>query len=185
MNKQNKFDLEQTFKLCIFGDKGVGKTTLVHTYITNKFEPDLKQTMGVNLYVKFIEFEGLRTSLQIWDFGGEDTFRFLLPNYAYGSFGGIFMYDISNQRSLKHIDEWIPLFRKGLAEQRKDIPILLVGGKLDLEGNRECFSQESYEVLDKYDLIDGIECSSKSGEKVNIVFEKLLREIRNYLQQNK
>ncbi|TXT59413.1 MAG: Small GTP-binding domain protein [Promethearchaeota archaeon] len=158
----------------------MGKTTLVYRYITKKFDLTLKRTMGVNLYVKFIDLDGIRTSLQIWDFGGEDTFRFLLPNYAFGSFGGIFMYDISKKESLHHITEWIPLFRSGLSDDKKDIPILLVGGKSDLKDERQCSPEESYGNLDLYNLFDGVECSSKSGENVDIVFEKMLRKIKEY-----
>jgi small GTP-binding protein len=160
----------------------VGKTTLVYRYITESFDTTLKKTMGVNLSVKFLDIDGTRTNLQIWDFGGEDTFRFLLPSYAFGSFAGIFMYDITNYQSLKHINEWIPLFREGLEENKKDIPILLVGGKADLENERVCSLEDTTDLLDQYNLFDGIECSSKSGKNVELVFDKVLKEIKKYLK---
>ncbi|MCK4688545.1 MAG: GTP-binding protein, partial [Candidatus Lokiarchaeota archaeon] len=80
------------FKICIFGDGGVGKTTLVKRYMTGVFKGDSTMTIGVDFHVKKLEINGLNVSLQIWDFAGEDRFRFLLPSYVIGASGGIFMY---------------------------------------------------------------------------------------------
>jgi small GTP-binding protein len=67
-----------TFKICIFGDSGVGKTSLTHRYISNRFEEDTKMTIGVDILSKDVEIENFIVKLQIWDFAGEERFRFLL-----------------------------------------------------------------------------------------------------------
>lgn len=117
--------------------------------------------------------------LQIWDFGGEDKYRFLLPSYAYGTFGAIFMYDISKIESLANFREWISVFKSGLKKENDDIPILLVGGKLDLENSRTCLEQEKKNLLDTGIFFGIIECSSMTNENINQVFELLLKEIIN------
>ena len=43
------------YKMCIFGDGGVGKTTLINRYISGKFSEDFKMTIGVDFYTKTIE----------------------------------------------------------------------------------------------------------------------------------
>jgi len=73
------------FKLCIFGDGGVGKTTLTERYLMGLFTEDTKMTLGTNFYQKNIVVKGLLVNLQIWDFGGEEQFRTLFPNYIRGS----------------------------------------------------------------------------------------------------
>ena len=39
------------FKICIFGDGGVGKTTLVNKYLTGIFKADQTITIGVDFHI--------------------------------------------------------------------------------------------------------------------------------------
>ena len=48
--------------MCIFGDGGVGKTTLVNRYISGKYSEHFKMTIGVDFYKlawKMLELSGL------------------------------------------------------------------------------------------------------------------------------
>jgi len=163
-----------TFKICIFGESGVGKTTLTRRFITGNFESDIKSTLGAALHIKFLEIDKKRIVLQIWDFGGEDKFKFLLPAYSRGSFGGIFMCDITNKESLKKIPEWISVFKEGLDEDEKDNPILMVGGKLDLNNRRAININDANILAKKLNLLGYAECSAKTGEKVDEIFQSLV-----------
>ena len=95
------------FKICIFGDGGVGKTTLLNRYVLGLFKDDSKMTIGVDFRMKQLKVNEKIVTLQIWDFAGEERFRFLLPHYITGASGGIFMYDITRYSSLKNLNEWI------------------------------------------------------------------------------
>jgi len=161
------------FKLCIFGDGGVGKTTLVNKYLTGIFKHDSFITIGVDFYLKKITLNGKKISLQIWDFAGEDRFRFLLPGYLIGASGGIFMYDITRFSSLKNIVDWLGVVQKALKRKEDKFPIIMVGGKLDLEYKRAVSKEAAAEILKEYDLKAFFECSSKTGQNVNEIFEKI------------
>ena len=117
--------------------------------------------------------------LQIWDFGGEEKFRFLLPSYAFGSFGAIFMYDITQKETLDNVRDWVTVFKTGLREDQYDVPILLVGGKLDLESNRTVFRKDIEEILKSGLFFNVLECSAKSGRNIDRIFKVLLNEILN------
>jgi len=160
------------YKMCIFGDGGVGKTTLVNRYISGKYSEDFRMTIGVDFYTKSIEIQGIRVNLQIWDFAGEHQFKNLLPNYVIGASGGIFMYDISRFHSVTHLEDWINLLNKAPDRQEKKLPILLVGGKKDLafEGKRVIEEDYASELGKKFGVFDFIECSSKTGENVELIF---------------
>ena len=118
-----------TYKVCIFGDGGVGKTTLVSRYLTGIFQPETKITIGVNFHMKNLLVHNKSISLQIWDFAGEERFRELMPGYLRGASGGIFMYDISRYASLESITQWLETLKMTNSD---DIHLLMVGGKLDL-----------------------------------------------------
>jgi small GTP-binding protein len=158
------------YKVIIFGDAGSGKTTLLKRYMTNKFLPDSQMTIGVD-FVKTILLGGKIIKLQIWDFGGEERFRFLLPRYVRGAGGGIFMYDITNYGSLIHVDDWLSV----VEEVGEKFPILLVGGKLDLEKNRQVSKEDGMKVAQSRNLNKLIECSSKTGENIEYIFETITK----------
>ena len=165
------------FKVCIFGDGGVGKTSLVKRYLTGLFTGDSGMTLGVDFHMKKFEFHGKRVSLQIWDFAGEDRFRFLLPGYVKGASGGIFMFDITRRSSLRNFGDWLEIFKGGTGDMEIDVPIIMIGGKLDLHDRRSVFSTDAVDLAKRYELLDYIESSAKTGENVELIFYKLALEL--------
>lgn len=160
--------------MVIFGDAGCGKTTLTQRFLTNLFKSDTKMTIGVDFEVKSLEINGKKVKLQIWDFGGEERFRFLLPTYVRGANGALFMYDVTNYSSLAHIDDWLLVVRKEIKSEQESFPIIVVGGKADLLDDREVSGDEGINIAKSREGIDGfIECSSKTGENVEQTFNAL------------
>ena len=164
---------EAVFKLCIFGDGGVGKTTLVQKYLTGLFTPDTQLTVGVDFHIKKMMINDTRVALQIWDFAGEDRFRFLLPTYLRGANGGIFMYDITRYTSLKNIDDWFDALSHDPTGALKRIPIFLVGGKYDLAHKRSIETEVGQNIATEKGFRGFAECSAKTGANVEEIFEAM------------
>ena len=135
-------------------------------------------TIGVDFHVKQLELEHHLLSLQIWDFAGEDRFRFLLPAYVRGASGGVFMFDITRYSSLKNISTWSEVIGVCTDEKTRPLPIILVGSKLDLAEKRAVQSDYGIQLTEENELfIDYLESSSLSGDNVELIFEKLAREM--------
>jgi len=165
---------DATFKIIIFGDAGCGKTTLTQRFLTNLFVSDQTMTIGVDFEVKSLTVDEQKVKLQIWDFGGEERFRFLLPTYVRGARGGLFLYDITNFSSIAHIDDWLSVIRKEIRAE-DTFPIIAVGGKADLVESREVSSAEGIKIAKSRNVNGFIETSSKTGENVEKTFEALTR----------
>jgi len=163
------------FKVIIFGDAGSGKTTLLRRYVTDLFISDTQMTIGVDFEIKTIVIDGKTIKLQIWDFGGEERFRFLLPKYIRGASGGIFMYDITNYSSLAHVDDWLSV----VEEVEEEFPIILVGGKSDLVQERRVSKEEGIKIAKSRKLNTLIECSSKTGENIELIFNTIAKLMLN------
>lgn len=157
---------DYTFKIMMLGDASVGKTSLTIRYIQGFFAEDLRLTIGVDFYSKTTTFNEKNVKLQIWDFGGEERFRFLLSQYCKGANGAFFLYDITNSRSLEHLPDWTQIIR----ENAGDIPIMLIGSKLDLDEFRAVPRDDGILAAKKYNLTSFVELSSKTGENVGQAF---------------
>ena len=169
---------DATFKIIIFGDANCGKETLTQRFLTNLFVSDQTMTIGVDFEVKSLSVDEQKVKLQIWDFGGEERFRFLLPTYARGARGGLFLYDITNYSSIAHIDDWLGVIRKEIGAE--DIfPIIVVGNKAHLVNEREVPSPEAIKIAKSRGVNGFIEISAKTGENVEKTFEALARLMLN------
>lgn len=159
-------EYDYIYKIIIFGDGGVGKSSLTQRYLTNLFDVNMAITIGADFHKKDINIEGKVVRLQIWDFGGEERFRFLLPAYCRGARGGLFLYDVTNASSLEHLEEWMRI----ISEETGKIPILMVGSKADLIDQRKVSKQEAVQAAKAQNLAGYAEVSAKTGVNVEKTF---------------
>ncbi len=168
---------EYVYKVSLFGEAEVGKSTLVKRYLTGYFEEDIKITMGAGLFIKPIDFNGFRVILQIWDFGGEAEFQFLLPIYSSGSALGLLMFDLTQLKTLDTAQEWVNAFYHDTPMEENRVPILLVGGKSDLLDEKNIPREEIKVFQQNLQFKEYIETSSKTGENVGKLFQRVVETI--------
>ena len=169
------YTYDHTFKIMLLGEPGVEKTTLAQKYCFDIFNPSERLTIGVDFYVKTIELQGKTIKLQIWDIGGEERFRFLLPTYTLGANAAMIIFDITKFKTIDQMYDWVQTIR----EKAGDIPIMLIGNKLDLEDSRELKRKKGIEIAKKYNLYGYSEISTKTGQNVEKSFESLTEILLN------
>lgn len=162
-------DSQYKFKITLFGPGGVGKTSLLLRYIKDYFSDDLKKTIGSNFLIKDVELDGKNVRLLLWDIGGQPQFHKLRTIYFKGSNAALGVFDLSSQQTLLKIPGWVSSIKKTV---KKTIPMLLLGNKVDLE--REV-DQEEAEDLAKRLSCEYMETSAKTGENVEMAFEKIAK----------
>ena len=102
--------------------------------------------------------------------GGEERFRFLLPTYTLGANAAFLLYDITRPATLDNITEWTSIVRQKAGE----IPIMLVGAKLDLaKSQRKVPREHGIQTAEKNKMAGYSELSSKDNINVNEAFETL------------
>jgi len=164
-------DYKYVFKILLLGDRGVGKTTLTYKYITGSFKRHIKQTIGVDIFSKFLNFNGTEIKFQLWDFGGEERFRSILPKYCKGADVVLLLYDLTNRTSFQHLPQWL----KFIGQNAANIPIILIGTKKDLIEMRDISLKKGLKFCDDFNLSDFFEISSLTGKNVDKVFETVLK----------
>lgn len=160
------------FKIILAGSGGCGKTTLLNRFTTGKFSSSTKMTIGVDFAVHYLNADVGKITLQIWDFGGEDRFRIMLPSFCLGAGGCLLFFDLARPHTFYELDEWIKIIR----QNTNDIPIILLGAKYDLlenPGNSGIKNEEIMKYVQEKNLNGYLNVSSKSGMNVKESFEKL------------
>jgi small GTP-binding protein len=160
-------------KILTAGEGGVGKTTLLHRYVEGKFSAETKMTIGVEFFLKETEIDSKQCTLQLWDFGGQERFRFLLESYVLGAKGALLMFDLTRLMTLENLEQWLNIVRKG----DPNLPVLFVGTKLDLADEIQVDDEYAKSFLKEYNLIGYLKISSKTGEHVSDAFNILTQKI--------
>lgn len=168
-----------TLKTIILGDSGVGKTTMLYKYYTGVFNNERDSTVGVNFVSKYLEETTYDDfiKLQIWDTAGQERFRSIIRSYYHSVCGCIITYDITNKASFDNCIFWIEEVRK----YNKNVKIVLVGTKTDLEEKRKIKYDEGLKLSNYYKM-PFFEISSK--DCVDEVFEKVVELVMEHLKED-
>lgn len=165
---------EYAFKLILGGDGGVGKTSMVHRFVEDSFDVDYKSTIGTSIMKKQCEFDDLNTRVRfvIWDLAGQSQFKRVRKSYAANAEAGILVFDVTRKDTFNNIDLW----RDETVNVTKNISLILVGNKIDLD--RQVSTEEGEELAKKLGLTY-IETSAKTGENIDEAFRTLALQLLN------
>jgi len=165
------------FKVCIVGDFGVGKSTLLHHYLERRFISDVKSTIGSNFFVKHIKIPNVRNliTLQIWDLAGQDHFKWVRQAFYKGAKGMVFVFDLAREETFNHLSSWLEEV-EGTIEY---VPRILVGNKVDLvnPSERVILQQDCIDFAHQIKARSYEETSAKSGIGVDNIFYNLTLEM--------
>ena len=165
--------IDYIVKICLLGEAAVGKTSLVYRFIENKFRDNYKSTLGVNLLKKDLVIDDYGgVSAQIWDLGGQESFKSLRKLYLEGANGAFVIFDTTKRNTFDKVDEWIQSFK----DSRGERPLLLIGNKIDLSDKIKVEEAEAKEYADK-NAMRLIYTSAKTGENVEKAFKGLVKTI--------
>lgn len=167
-------------KICLLGEANVGKTSLVYRFIENKFRENYKSTLGVNLLKKDINIPNYGdVSAQIWDLGGQESFKSLRKLYLEGANGSLLVYDMTDKKSFEKLGEWTQSFR----EARGNAPIMLIGNKSDLKKQNKINEDDSSKYAKKNNM-HLIITSAKTGKNVEEAFLELTKQILEHISED-
>ncbi|MHA1820108.1 MAG: Rab family GTPase [Promethearchaeota archaeon] len=161
-------------KVCVAGEGGTGKTSLINRLIHNTFSEFMKMTIGTGIYSYDIVHDDHKVVFQIWDFAGEDRFRFFLPTYLKGSSAVLLCWDMSRFITLRNLNEWYEIVEKNA----EDAIIYMIGTKKDIKGQDSTIDEgfiESFKKNKKFARI--FETSAKTGENIKELFSTLAKDI--------
>ena len=166
---------EQLYKIIIIGDSGVGKSNILNRYLRNEFKQDSKSTVGVEFGSKQLKVCGTNIKLQIWDTAGQERYRSITSAYYKGSKGCFLVYDITSTQSFENIEKW---YEEIIKTVDKDLSIILVGNKSDLENERQVTVEMGQDKAKNLNC-PFFETSALNNTYIDTVFTTITEDIYN------
>mmetsp|Transcript_17151 Transcript_17151/g.27382 ORF Transcript_17151/g.27382 Transcript_17151/m.27382 type:complete len:217 (-) Transcript_17151:416-1066(-) len=160
-------------KIIIIGESGVGKTALLHQYVTGNFIIEHKSTIGADFHTSELNIDEKTITLQIWDTAGQERFQSLGNAFYRGADACILVYAINDDNSFKAIEEWKSKFiNQAGIDDPKSYPFLLLGNKADLDNGR-AVSQQQGESYARSNSMAFYETSAKNGQNIEDAIKKI------------
>lgn len=153
-------------KIVMIGNSGVGKTSLVNTWVNGQYTAKSSPTIGANHLRKIININDESLDICIWDTAGQEQYHSLAPLYTRAAAAAVAVASITDTESFEKLPMWLNL----VAESCDEVPpIILAVSKNDL-ANESTMKQSDIEETygDKFSGI--FYTSALTGENVDSMF---------------
>ena len=172
-SSNNSDKSEPSFKIITLGNSGVGKSSIIKRFISDKFEAKTISTIGFGSFNKEITLNnGKKIKLNLIDTAGQENYKALSISYIKNADGVLFVYAYDDPKSFEEITGWIQSFKENTKVDFQDkLPAILVGNKNDLELKID--KEEIDKLKEKYNFYDNFDTSAKDGKNINEVFQRM------------
>ena len=110
-------------KICFIGERGVGKSSLLKLLQGEEVSKERTPTIGLNINTRHLGSYG---KVSLWDFGGQNRFRFMWKDFLRGAGLAVLVTD-STEKNLSKCKEIFERFSRHLTAK-----IIVIANKQDL-----------------------------------------------------
>lgn len=170
-------------KICLVGDFGVGKTSLIRRFVDRQFSDKYLSTVGVKISRKMVDLAETPSEttgsvqLLIWDIEGHTKFKAIAPSYLQGASGVVIVADVTRQETIERLPEHINLF---LSVNPKG-SIVIALNKIDLIDSTELehLIKLAPDLKQYNQILSSYQTSAKTGDHVDTIFYELSNKFIN------
>ncbi len=109
--------MQGQIKIVLIGDSGVGKTTMIQSYVNNTPEMFTNPTVGSMFFSKTLTINGKAYNLQIWDTAGQERFKSMTPMFFRDAHGVLLVCDLTDKGTLFGLRDWMRLINDHAPEK--------------------------------------------------------------------
>jgi len=183
--KDQRSTASRAVKCVVVGDGTVGKTCLLISFTTDSFPGEYVPTVFDN-YSSLVTCDGQTVSLGLWDTAGQEDYDRLRPLSYPQTDVFLVCFSVVSPSSLENVlVKWVSEIRHHCS----DVPIILVGTKIDLRDDRETIAllaqngqqvirrEQGIKMAAKIKAIKYLECSALTQRGLKHVFDESVRSV--------
>ena len=177
-----KSTIDNILKIVIVGESGVGKTNFLFRFIEGKYLNIVEPTLGTDFKSKICTLpkSKKKVKMNLWDTAGQERYMSLNKIFFQRVQGIMLMYDITNRESYEKLPKWV----KFINEQAYNVPVILVGNKIDDENENRIVRKEEGKDFAKQNGYLFYEASALNGKNVNNAFYSLCESCISKLEES-
>jgi len=161
-------------KVIVVGGAGAGKSALTQMFMYGNFVEEYDPTTA-DSYRKIIEVDGEKCQLDILDTAGQE--EYMRDNYYRLGEGFLIVYSITMRDTFSDVNRFYDHIKS--VKEEEEVPLIVVGSKCDLDGDREVPTSEGKTLAEKFG-VPFFETSAKTRVNVDEVFFELVRLVKKY-----
>lgn len=156
-------------KICLLGEFGVGKTSLVQRFVEGRFDDKYLSTVGVKISRKTLIRKYGELNLLIWDVAGSNGFDTSKTSYMQGAAGALIVCDLTRHDTLKAFEN----YARQVRIINPGIKLAFVCNKIDLPHTRDISDLDLLNTLSGLGEKNFFLTSAKTGVQVESAFNYL------------
>ena len=164
----------------------LGKSALTVRFIQGNFLEKYDPTIE-DSYRKLVEVDGSACMLDIMDTAGQEEYSALRDQYMKTGQGFLLVYSVTTIPSFEAVTRLRTQVLR-IKEDQPDIPIVLVGNKIDMDGERAVQTDQGKKLCETWGGQEKntafVEASAKSNVNVTDCFVELVRLINRWRANN-
>ncbi len=162
-------------KICLVGDRGVGKTSLIRRFASDQYMAEEKGTLGAHLTTVQVsiplEQEIAKVKVDLFDFMGEHALR---DNFRdaifYGARGVLAVCDLGRPETLGSLYDWI----QAVSAVAPGIPGVIAFNKADLTQNVAIGATAMRSAMQNLPGVTSVITSARTGQGVDEAFNRVV-----------
>lgn len=170
-------------KMCVLGDAGVGKTSIVQQFANGVFD-NTTSTETPQEYKRQISGPfTAKCTLEIWDTAGQERYKAITRSYLKNARLVLLVYDATDTQSAKNIETWVEYTKKSTYCVLDERRIIVVGNKIDRLSPQDMANGTSTDAIQtalaycKTHNIEHTVTSAKDETSVETLFRKVAKMI--------
>ena len=161
-------------KICLVGEEGVGKTSLIRRFVSSQFDEKYLRTVGTMVSKKIVDtgpIEGAMYTLHllVWDIMGRRDFMSLYKEAYFARARGILAAcDMTRPETLDALNDWMD----GITSSVGHVPTIVLANKRDMTDHVRLEERDILAMCEVHSA-PYLLTSARTGDNVEVAFSKI------------